>query len=386
MNPAQQKALLQSCLAPTRDRRPQLGGEEARVPVSVYLDPARFEAERALHRRSLNLVAHTSELAERGSFVTLTVAGAPVLVVRGDEGGVRAFLNVCRHRGATVERRERGMCKRFVCPYHAWSYDTQGTLAKVRHREGFPSAGAEDLSLTPLACEAYGPFVWVCPTPGLAPTLDSDARHLVDEIDGLGLGGLEVYAREQRVWRANWKILVEGGLESYHFKVAHRNTIGSLFADTTSTFEEHGDHMRSVLPRTSIASLGADDASGSRDGDWALLRHANVVYTLSPNASVLAQQGHFALILMAPVGMDETRIDVLTVGRPVPPGAGGERVRAFLERNHRFTLETLSEDFVLAEEIQRGLGTGANEVLRFGRFEDALAAWHRRLDARLGDC
>lgn len=379
MDRARQKALLNSCLGPTRERRPPLGPEEVHVPVSVYLDEDRFAAERALQRRSLNLVAHSSEVPGAGRFVSLSVGGTPVLVVRGDDGVVRAFLNVCRHRGATVERRERGQCKRFVCPYHAWSYDTDGSLAKVRHRQGFPSVDEASLSLTALACEEVGPFIWVCPTPGLQPTLDDDARALVHEIEALGLGGLAVCVREHRVWRANWKLLVEGGLESYHFKIAHRDTIGSLFADTTSTFEEHGDHVRSVLPRSTITSLTPE----SDDADWQLVKHANVLYTFSPNASVLAQDGHYAMILMAPQGVDETRIDLLTVGRPIREGERGDRVRGFLEANHRFTVKTLEEDFALAEEIQAGLRTGANEVLRFGRFEDALTAWHARLKVRL---
>ena len=234
----------------------------------------------------------------------------------------------------------------------------------------------QSISLTALACEEVGSFIWVCPTPGLERTLDAHARQLIAELEGLGLRELQVYAREHKIWRANWKILVEGGLESYHFKIAHKDTIGSLFADTTSTFELLGDHIRSVLPRTSITSL-------TEDSEWDLLKHANVLFTFSPNASVLAQKGHFAMILMSPISVDQTRIDLLTVGRPIPEGDKAERVRGFLEANHDFTVKTLEEDFVLAEEIQAGLRTGANEVLRFGRFEDALTAWHRRLDERL---
>ena len=136
MDVTRQKALLESCLTPTRERRPPLDGEETQVPVSLYLDPDRFEAERALHRQGLSLVAHSSEVREPGDFLTLTVGDSPVIVVRGDDGVVRAFLNVCRHRGSRVERRDRGHCKRFVCPYHAWSYEA-GWLA----RQGPPQSG-----------------------------------------------------------------------------------------------------------------------------------------------------------------------------------------------------------------------------------------------------
>lgn len=377
MDVAKQRELLEACRGPALERRRPLGGDETHVPVSLYLDPERFVAERALQRRSLNLVAHSSELPTPGRFLSIDVGGTPVLLVRGNDGVARAFLNVCRHRGARVERRASGHCKRFVCPYHAWTYHTDGTLAHVRHPEGFPSVEDETISLTALACVEEGPFLWVCPTPGLTPPLDDDARGLVAEIEGLGLGGLSVHAREGKVWTANWKLLVEGGLESYHFKIAHRGTVGPLFTDTGSVYTVYGDHLRSVLPRTSVSSLSPDD------GPWSLLEHANVLYTFSPNASILAQDGHFAVILMTPLAIDQTRIDLLTVGRPAPEGEAGARRRAFLESNHAFTVKTLEEDFALAEEIQRGLATGANDTLRFGRYEDALTAWHQRLDERL---
>ena len=157
--------------------------------------------------------------------------------------------------------------------------------------------------------------------------------------------------------------------------------MGPLFADSTSTFEALGDHQRAVLPRSSITQL-----EGTPPADWRLLAHSNVLYTFSPNASVLVQDGHFAMILMSPVAPDRTRIDLLTVGRPIPERERGEKVRAFLEANHAFTVRTLEEDFVLAEQIHRGLDCGANETLRFARFEDALTAWHARLDARLAAC
>ncbi len=114
----------------------------------------------------MNLVAHANEVARPGEFLTRDQLGAPLLIVRGEDGAVRAFLNVCRHRGATLEGRERGECKRFVCPYHAWSYDTHGALAKVRHPTGFPTLEREAIRLAELPCVEAAGFVWVCPRPG----------------------------------------------------------------------------------------------------------------------------------------------------------------------------------------------------------------------------
>ncbi len=376
MNRATQLRLLRAAMA---GDAPPLG-DEAAVDVSEYLDERRFERERALEFRArLNLVAHSSELPAPGDFVTRDVVGAPVLVVRGDDGVARAFLNVCRHRGATVEPRARGRCKRFVCPYHAWSYDRRGSLVHARHADGFPSLQAEDAGLVALSCEERGSLIWVCPDPARRLTLDPELRGLLDEVAGLGPARPQLYARESRIWRANWKLIVEGGLESYHFKIAHRSTVGPLFTDTGSIYERVGEHFRLVLPRTTMAAL-----RGVPEPEWDLLAHANVLYTLAPNASVLVQNGHYVLVVLEPLAVDATRVDLATVARP--PGEEGYSARAqeFLETNHAFTARTLHEDFTIAEQIQRGLTTGANQTLRFARFEAALRDFHAGLARRLG--
>lgn len=358
-------------------KRPPAPEPESMIPVADYLDPERFERERTrFFRAGLNLVAHRSEIEDSGHYLALDVVGSPVLLVRDPDGRARAFLNVCRHRGARLVSNGKGSCRRFVCPYHAWTYRTDGRLEHVRHREGFPSLAEAQVSLTELPCVERGSFIFVCPEPRRTVALDPGAAAFVDEIEALVEGeGLALYARESQVRAANWKLLVEGGIESYHFKIAHRSTIAPLFTDTLSTYEARDGHLRSVLPRASITGL-RDQPPEARH----LLPHANVLYTLNPNAAVLVQDGHFGVVSLTPQTIDQTRIDLWTVGRPVPEGERGAKVRSFLDANHRFTVETLGEDFAMAEQIQGGLASGANEVLRFARFEGALRVWHRTLE------
>jgi len=197
-------------------------------------------------------------------FITRDLAGTPVIVVRGKDGHTKAFVNVCGHRGATVELRERGNCRRFVCPYHAWTYATDGSLAAVRQQESFPTLDLEATSLVALPCFETAGLIWACPDPRVPdPSLVEATRKVISELEGFGCAESAVFASEARVWNCNWKLIVDGGLGSYHFRIAHRDTIGSFFIDNTSTFELIGEHVRSVLPRVSVLEL-----SRQPEFDW----------------------------------------------------------------------------------------------------------------------
>ncbi|MCA9634017.1 MAG: Rieske 2Fe-2S domain-containing protein [Myxococcales bacterium] len=378
MNREKQLALLATSLErATHNQRP-LKGDEVLVATRDYTDEARFERERErVFRRALNLVTLSSRVARPGDFITAEVVGAPVLVARGNDGRLRAFLNVCRHRGATVELRSSGNCKRFVCPYHAWTYENTGQLRRVRHQEGFPTLRMEQHGLVELPCQEAAGLVFVCPTPNSSPPPLPEA--LVEELEQVLGPCPTVHASTTRAWAANWKLVVEGGIESYHFKIAHKDTIASVFGDTNSTWEPIGKHLRSVLPKASILELQGLPREG-----WSLREHTHVVYTLHPNAMILLQKSHFDLIVLTPLAVDSTQIEVLTVGAAPPQGDLSPQARAFFDKNHAFSLRTLDEDFAIAEQIQRGLHTGANTHFRFARFEDALSHWRAQLDALIG--
>jgi len=329
------------------------GDEEQLVPVTKYTSESRFVAERErLFRRQAQLVAHCSELPSPGAFLTRDVGEVPVLLVRQHDGHVRAMLNVCTHRGAVVELDAKGAKRRFVCPYHAWTYDGAGALVKARHAEGFPSLRCERTALTPLACFERGGFVFVCPDPATKPAVEAAEGALLDELAGLGCDDGMIFTTRTRVWNANWKLLVDGGLESYHFKVAHHGTVGPFFLDTGSVYELFGRHVRTVLPRATFPELGRDE--------WRVREHTHLVYHLFPNATVLLQEGHFDLIRMTPLALDRTLVELSTVVPRPPDGGWSEKATRFWERNHEFTVRTLDEDFALAEQIQRGLTSGAN--------------------------
>lgn len=377
MNRDKEIEILASTLAMVREKRRPIDGDEHLVPVSDYTDATRFERELdRVFRRDFNVVTLSSQMAEPGEFVTADVVSTPVIVVRGEDSKVRAFLNVCRHRGATVETRSEGRCKRFVCPYHAWTYNTDGSLHRVRHPEGFPTLNVQQHGLVELACQEVAGLVFVCPTPGVTP--NAMPPEFVEELEAALGPRPSVFASTSRVWNANWKIIAEGGIESYHFSIAHKDTIAPYFFDTLSTWECIGRHMRTVLPKKSLAAL--EDLPREQ---WHIRDHAHVLYSLHPNAIILLQKTHFDLIVMTPLRADQTRLDVHTVGSAPQSGELSPKAQAFMAKNHAFSITTLDEDFTIGEQIQRGIATSANSHFRFARFEGALTYWRQRLEAQL---
>ena len=171
---------------------------------------------------------------------------------------------------------------------------------------------------------------------------------------------------------------MEGGIESYHFRVAHAGTIAPYFPDNLSTFRTFGPHIRSVLPRTTMMSLRERP-----EESWSIRRDANLLYTLMPTTQFLVQQDHIVWIEAEPTSADATTMRIATMA----PGGAVEdpAAREHWRRNHAITRATLMEDFELAEEIQSGFASRGNPSHLFGRFEGALNRFNLTVEAMIAD-
>lgn len=368
--------LIARCLERIEQRTPECGEQETRSSVTRYTDAARFERELSeLFCRTPTMIAHESELAQPGSFVTTTRGRRPLLVARDRQGRARAFFNVCRHRGTQLVSAPSGCAMRWTCPYHAWTYGCDGALLGVPHGRGFPTLDRSANGLVELpTAEAHG-FIWLIAEPGEQLDLDRFLGSAGDRLAALGCDRLRTYAPVSQRWQANWKLLVEGGLEAYHFRFAHERSVYPLVHDNIQIYDWFGPHFRAVIPKRTLAELAQRERSS-----WSLRPHANVTYTMFPGHSLLVQPDHIAWIAISPLGVDATEL-VLTMLIPDDPAS--DRAERHWQRNHQLLIQTLSEDFTLAQSIQRGLASGANSELRFGRFEHALAQFNRLVDRAL---
>ena len=345
--------------------------------VQDYTSQARFDRERArLFRQKPLAAAHASELPNPGDFVTRDLFGSPALITRDKAGEVHAFLNVCRHRGARLVDAASGCKHAFSCPYHAWTYSNQGDLRGIPHQtQGFPDIDKSAHGLVRLLCAERFGLIWVIADPASATDIQTWLDPLAPDLDWIGMHQMKIQAEDTLTINANWKILVEGGIEAYHFKVAHRDTIGPYFEDNLSSYTQMGQHLRSVLPRSHFADVPRDD--------WDIRQHANLLYTVTPTSQFLVQQDHVAWISAWPISPSETQLRLATVGPEETPLS--DDPAKHWAQNHRITVTTLTEDFEIGEGIQAGLASGANAHLTFGRYEGALDAFARIVAAEIDD-
>ena len=310
------------------------------LPWSWYEDPdvARRERER-IFKRSWQYAGRRAELTAPGSYVATHVAGLPVVLTRDRDDVLRAFANVCRHRGAVVASGagERGTLQ---CPYHAWTYGLDGCLRAAPRTRDDPDFALDGLGLLPLAVGAWGPFVFVNPDPG-APALSEALGDLPEVVraHGLDVDALRFHHRVEYEIRANWKIALENYLECYHCQLNHPGLV-SVIDDRRLTMEAAGLRASQFNP----AHPDFDVGSGIPNGQFHLL---------FPSLKLNAQPGtpNLSIGPVWPVGPDRCRgyLDYFFA-----PHASEEWIAEFLEFDNRVG----AEDTALVEGAQLGAGSG----------------------------
>jgi Rieske 2Fe-2S family protein len=187
------------------------------LPARTYHEPAILEWEREhILRRDWMLVAREDDVPEPRSFRLLEVDGESVILVRGRDGVIRAFYNVCRHRGTAVEERECGSAVRFQCPYHAWIYDLDGRLIRAKHTEDLEDFSLETSGLVPVHVATWQGFVFLNLADGEVPALEDQLGDLVDHLARFDFRTLRSAKRIEYEVAANWKFIAENYSECYH--------------------------------------------------------------------------------------------------------------------------------------------------------------------------
>lgn len=337
-----------------------------REPVENYTSAERFAAELQVLRRTPVAFCPSTALPEAGSYIARVAAGVPLLVVRDDNGAVRAFRNACRHRGMAVASGEG--CKRsFACPYHAWTYGLDGALKHIPGADGFPGIDRDAHGLVPVhSVVEKGGLVFVTQDEPI-----SDGA--LDVMPDLLFPEQKVFNSLSFLDTANWKLLGETSMEGYHIKALHNKSFYPYGYDNLNVVETYGRNSRIVFPFRRIEKLR--DVPREQRSARGMITD---VYQLFPNTHISFLTDHAMLIVLEPVTPTTTRWHVYQVTpRPVP---GKEIDIERVKRDANFVQDTgLLEDRAAAQGINDHIVSGANTHFTFGRYEQAIGHFHRHL-------
>lgn len=365
-------------LAHLEGRSTALADGVYRNPVTDYTCPRQAAREReAFFRRGPICIGLSSLLPQPGDFRTHDYTGVPILLVRQADGRLRAFLNVCRHRGARLADGPGSGARDFSCPYHGWCYGLDGALLSRPDEGSFAEIDKAGRGLRELPLvEKYG-LIWVSATP--EASFDVDAQLAGLERDLAAYRFLSYHHYETRVLqrRINWKVAVDTFLELYHLNVLHPRTVGPILYTNLATFDAFGRNLRMIGARRTIGELRQ-----TAERDWDLIRYSAVIYVLFPNTVFIMQGDHIETWHMFPAnGVDET---LMYASLYTPEPALTDSARRHWDRNMDLLMATVEkEDFPLSEGMQRGFYSGAQQEVIFGRNEPSLQHFHKSVTAAL---
>jgi phenylpropionate dioxygenase-like ring-hydroxylating dioxygenase large terminal subunit len=353
-----------------------------KVPTQSYTDPDQFKAEMELvFKRVPLMLAFTAELPKPGDYKAMEAVGLPVLISRDKSGQVRAFLNVCSHRGAPVAAEGHGNCARFICKYHSWTYGQDGRLVGISEASTFGDVDKSAMGLRQLPCEERSGMIFVCLTPNAPIDLDNHFRGFLEDFDALDFADW-TYLGNRTIEGANWKIAFDGYLEGYHFKSLHPETIFPRTPSNCTHYEGFGPNMRIGFPQHSIAEQLKDVPRvewGTRENygyDFVRIFFPNVSIFIAPEITQVAQ--------LFPGPTPDRNRTVLNYLRREPIKDDADRAGVEAAMNF-FRDVTYNEDYLIGLEIQRGLESGAHDELTFGRNERGNQYFHEWLNWYLED-
>lgn len=354
------------------------GEDVTTVAAASYTCPERFAAERSKLFETMPQVVAPSALLAPGSAVAHDGFGRPLLLTRDAKGRAHVFLNVCRHRGTRLVEGAQAVCaKLLVCPYHAWSYRLDGALQALPRPDTFPGLDKSDFGLAEMPSIEAGGLIWTLPQGGRFDF--EEAETLGADFTALGLPHLHLFARQTHDVGANWKLIHDAFLESYHVLRLHAGSIGPYFKDGVTAGDTIGPHRRSVV--------GRDAEIGDVEDIATLRRSLTFTYTVFPNAVVIFSPDYVNLMVLMPQSEGRTLVeDFMLIPQPPAPGPSGDKARDHWQRSWDLLDGRVfsQEDFRAAELGQQGLASGAIDRITLGTLETGIRAFHDEVDARIG--
>ena len=338
------------------------------LPKHYYTDPTIFEQEkRDILYRSWHYLGHVSQLANPGDYITGCVVDQNVFLVRGDDGRLRAFFNVCQHRGHQLLLHDTGNVQRIVCPYHAWCYERDGRLHTARACDRVAEFNRDDFGLEPIAVEEFCGFLF-CNLDTQAGSLNDQAGDLANDLRRL-VPGIEDMVPQRKLGlfdggvKCGWKVAIDNYLECYHCRHAHKALADILDMDAYRT-DTYGFWSRQYTPRIKCENAAypvREDAPVQYAAFWYLW--PTTMITLNPGAQQID------IAAMMPVDIDRMSFVGHHYGLPDEP---------LDEARIDYMCGLLpDEDAALCESVQQGLQSRGYRQGRFIAASDGTGEWEQ---------
>ncbi len=344
------------------------------IPAPWYLEPAIAQLEdRHVFGGNWQAIGRTDQVANPGDYFTTDLAGEPILTVRGSDGQLRAFYNVCRHHAAAVATQPCGQAQSFRCPYHGWNYGLDGSLKGMPEFAGVCNFNRADNGLVPLSCDTWENFVFVNLDPGPTP-LREYLHDLVDQVSPLSLTSLHFHSRKEYTLNCNWKVYVDNYLDGgYHVPHLHKG-LNSVLDYTHYTIDNGRHHCLQSSPI--VSSDEHAQVSETRHGDraWYFWLYPNFmlnIYEGPPGTSLMDTN------LVLPLGPNHCKVIFDFFFADVSPERDAHNTASVA------TSDTVQdEDVAICESVQRGLPSRAYGAGRLSVRREAGEHLFHRLLAR----
>lgn len=336
----------------------------ATIPSGWYTDAACYQLEcRTVFSRNWLMIGRVDQVKEPGQYFTADLVGEPIVVVRGKDGELRAFYNVCRHHAAQVMTEPQGKASVLRCPYHGWTYSLEGALKGTPEFDGVQDFDKKTCGLATIRVATWEQFVFVSLAPD-GPDLGTFLGRLTERVAPLRLAELTFFERRTYVLKCNWKVFVDNYLDGgYHVPFAHKN-LASVLDYNAYTIETE---QRFCVQSSPIRPGGDAETAAVRCGENAFY------YWLYPNFMVNWYEGVMDTNLALPLSVDRT---LVIFDFYFAETDDADRNRASIAVAERVQ----QEDIDICESVQRGLRSRAYDVGRLSvRREAGEHLFHRLL-------
>ena len=353
------------------------------VPAARYFDPEFYALEMEhVYGKTWLSAAHVSELPKPGSYKLFEQFGLSIIISRGTDDVIRAFRNVCRHRGAALVTAPTGTARRFVCPYHAWGYASDGELKSVPESHNFACLDKAEKPLLQVRCETWRGFIFINQDDN-AIALEDFMAPLAEQIADFPIDDMIVKDVITVELDCNWKTSYDNFLEIYHVNTVHAKSLAPYLDSRSFAIQllKNG-HARFATRKRAGKSFFSDGADDQAPDDFTsrFKEHA-VGLPFFPNGFTALDPVGFSWQTFWPAGPGKMVMIATMMGWK----KDDEEDRAFWKQMRVNQIDVLSEDIALFATIQRSMDTGELPGILLGYQEQQIYWYNEEIDRKIGE-